>query len=185
MSHAFFENYIQSHPNTLIEWVSFLCVPSFILGVGVFDDLRSKKVHNKLILILLPIALLSQFIGFGLSGISYGAFGFLLALSLTIPMVLAGMLGGGDMKLFSVFALATNMNAAIWVGMTSLFWGALLGIFRAIFLGQGLVLLTNTMGLLRKEKPKEAHLTKIPYTVALLFGWLTYLTFQFIGGAPS
>lgn len=178
---TFFEGLIQKNPTTTIEVASAFVIPSLILGAGVIDDLRSQKVHNKLILTLLPLALISQFLGFGLEGLAYGALALLFALMLTVPMVLTGMLGGGDMKLLAIFAMATNLNATIWVSITSLFWGGLLGVTRAILNKQGTLLLWNTVGLFRREKPDDAHTTKIPYTVALMFGWMTYLSLTQLG----
>lgn len=182
MYQTFFEELIQKNPSTSLEVVAAFILPSAILAAGVFDDLRSQKVHNKLILSLLPFAVIGQFLGFGLEGLGYGALAFLLSLAITVPMVLTGMLGGGDMKLYAVFALATNLNATIWVGITSLVWGGLLGVVRAILNRQSTLLLMNTIGLLKKERPDDAHLTKVPYTVALAFGWMTYLSLTRLGG---
>ncbi len=178
---TFFEGLIQRNPTTAFEVASTFIVPSLILGAGIIDDLRSQKVHNKLIMILLPLAIVGQFLGFGLEGLAYGGLAFLFALMLTIPMVLTGMLGGGDMKLLALFALATNLNATIWVSVTSLFWGGLLGVIHAILNKQGTLLLWNTIGLFKKQKPDENHMTKIPYTVALMFGWMTYLSLTQFG----
>lgn len=169
-------------PSTTIEMVAYFLVPSLILASGTFDDLRSQKIHNKLILTLMPIAIISQFLGFGAEGLALSFLAFGLALCFSVPMVLSGMLGGGDMKLYAVFALATNFHATLWVGVYSLFWGALFGVIRSLLMGQGLVLVMNVVGLMKKEKPEEAHLTKIPYSVALLMGWLTYLSLQQLGG---
>ncbi|MEO0336107.1 MAG: hypothetical protein AAF202_06925, partial [Pseudomonadota bacterium] len=69
-----------------------------------------------------------------------------------------------------------------WVGVYSLFWGALFGVLRAILLGQGYVLFYNMVGLVKRERPSEALLTKIPYSVALFFGWMTYLSIRQLGG---
>lgn len=181
MYQTFFEGFIQKNPSTSIEMVAAFILPSIILFSGVVDDLRSQKVHNKLILTLLPLALASQFIAFGFQGLAYGALAFGLALILTAPMVLTGMLGGGDMKLYAIFALATNLNATIWVGITSLVWGGVLGVTRALLNRQGTLLLMNTIGLLKKERPNDSHTTKVPYTVALAFGWMTYLSLTQFG----
>ena len=181
MYQTFFEGFIQRTPGTTVEVVAAFVLPSLILGAGVIDDLRSRKVHNKLILALLPLALIGQFIGFGLEGLAYGGLAFLFALCITVPMVLTGMLGGGDMKLLAVFGLATNLNATIWVAISSLAWGGILGVTRAILNKQGAVLLMNTFGLLKRQRPPENQTTKIPYTVALAFGWMTYLSLTQFG----
>jgi Flp pilus assembly protein protease CpaA len=172
---------------TTPQWIAYFLVPSAILTAGTIDDLRSKKIHNKLILSLLPVAIFSQlyvgyYTGSSFSALGYGALAFGVALGISVPMVLSGMLGGGDMKLYAVFAIATNIAATVYVGFYSLFWGALFGVMRAILMGQGLVLFYNMVGLVKREKPAEAHLTKIPYSVALLFGWMTYMSLRQMGG---
>ena len=49
-------------------WAEFL-LTTLILAVGVGDDLRSRKIHNKLILILLPAALAGTILLKGFSGL--------------------------------------------------------------------------------------------------------------------
>lgn len=182
MNLNFLELQSVQEPSSWLEALCLIGVPSLILLAGVIDDLRSRKVHNKLILGLLPVALVSQFLIFGVSGIGVAALSFGLALCLTVPMVLSGMLGGGDMKLLAVFGLATNMNAVLWVAVLSILFGGLLGLVRAMVSGQGLVLVTNTFRLLKREKIDSAKLHPIPYTVALFFGWITFLSLNNWGG---
>lgn len=150
-------------------------VPSLILITGVVDDLRSRKVHNSLVIGLFGAAALSQFAQFGVPGLQQGAMGATAALLGCLPLVLARIVGAGDMKLLVAFGMATTWPATLTVLVWSLIWGAVLGLVRATVAGDMGRLLTSTYLLTTKTKPAEATLHKIPYTNALLFGWMSYL----------
>lgn len=148
-------------------------VPSLILAAGVIDDIRSRKVHNELVLVSLAIAAAYSIYAGGLAGLGTGLLGMGAALFMTLPLVLFGILGAGDLKLFLAFGLATSWNAAVYVGIAALIWGAIFGILRAAAGGQLKTLFANTVNLASRKPAGELH--RIPYTVALLMGWLTYL----------
>ncbi|HAG91536.1 MAG TPA: hypothetical protein DCL41_06675 [Bdellovibrionales bacterium] len=151
-----------------------------LLIAGMIDDLRSQKIHNKLILALVAATLIFLTINSGFAGIVSGGVSFLVALAFAVPLTLAKVLGGGDMKLFAVFGLATNIPAVLGVAVFSLFWGALLGVVRAGLGGQlkGLILSTTQL-LWTKGEGHQAF--RIPYSVALLLGWMTHLTLLHAG----
>lgn len=154
-----------------------LLLPTSLLIASVVDDLKTKKVHNWLILTMAGIAVLYQLIINGLAGLGQGALGMLVAILVCLPLVLVKGLGAGDLKVLAVLGLATNWNVAVWTAFFSLVWGALFGVLQAVFSGQALVLAKNTFDLLKKSTRTEVkNLHRIPYTVALLFGWLTYVS---------
>lgn len=150
-------------------------IPSLILITGVVDDMRSRKVHNALVVGLFSAAVLGQFIFAGVAGLQQGSLGALMAIAACLPLVLSRILGAGDMKLMVAFGMATSWQATLTVLIWSLVWGAVLGLTRAIVAGDFVRLLTSTYLLATRTKPPEAALHKIPYTVALLFGWMSYL----------
>lgn len=152
-----------------LTWV----VPSVILLAGVVDDLRSRKVHNELVLACLFVAAAYTFYAGGLAGLGTGLLGMGAALFMTLPLVLFGILGAGDLKLFLAFGLATSWSTAVYVGIAALIWGAIFGVFRAAAGGELKALFANTMNLASRKPAGELH--RIPYTIALLMGWLTYL----------
>ena len=156
-------------------------VATLILLAGVVDDLRSQKVHNKLIIALFSLTVLALIIISGPLSLIPASISFLLALGFAIPLALVGVLGGGDMKLFAVFALATNTHAVMEVAVFSLIWGALLGTTRAILMGQGKNLLLSTTQLLWVKGGPGATQFRIPYTIALLFGWMSHMTLMHLG----
>lgn len=151
-------------------------IPTIVLLAGVIDDLRSRKVHNYLVLTLAALAFTTTFIFGGLPGVKEGLLAFLTALAIGIPLTLARVVGAGDMKLLAAFALATNWSAVVTVSVASVFWGALLGVVRAL-LGRDLgTLMATTWLVMKRQKPEAQTLHHIPYSVALFFGWLTHLT---------
>lgn len=156
---------------------------TLILLSGVIDDLWTKKVHNKLIIVLFAITIITLVVFFGPYSLFSASLSFVLALAFGIPLVLVGVLGGGDMKLFAVFGLATNTSAVLGVAVYSLVWGALLGVVRALFMGRLQELLLSTSQLLW-VKGNAGQEFKVPYTVALFFGWLTHLTLIQLGASP-
>src|SRR5688572_11150512 len=96
-------------------------VPTFILLAGVVDDLRSRKVHNWLVGILLVLAVTFQLLNQGWFGLQQGALGAGTALAVGFPLVLVRLMGAGDLKLMLAFGMATSWN----VTLTVLFWALL------------------------------------------------------------
>ena len=157
-------------------------VPTLILLLGVVDDLRSRKVHNWLFLALLVAAALSQYVFAGFGGVREGLFGFGAAFLGCLPLVMARIIGGGDLKLMAAFGMATSWPITLSVILWSLVWGALLGLIRATVAGELPKLLVSTYNVAVRRKPAEATLHRIPYTIALMFGWLTVMTLSRLPG---
>jgi Flp pilus assembly protein protease CpaA len=157
-------------------------VATFTLLVGVVDDLRSRKVHNALVIALFVAVAAANFYFRGVDGAVVGATALVLALVATIPLFSFGVLGGGDVKLFAVFALAVEPVSMFWTLMYSIVWGALFGLTRAALQKRLLVLVRNTYKLTGRQRVEAQELHKIPYTFALLLGWFTQLTLLRIGG---
>ena len=159
-------------------------LPSLILIAGLVDDLRSKKVHNWLTLSAAVIAIGSAGLFNGMAGLQTALLSLTVAIGLTIPLFLARMIGGGDVKLIFAFALATDATAVLWVLMYAFIWGALLGLIRVTLQKELIQLLINTAKIATFDKSrKQLSLHKIPFTVALVFGWLTHLAVGPFGGS--
>lgn len=159
-----------------------IIVPTSILIASVVDDLKTQKVHNWLILTMAGVAVVYQVLTAGLNGLLQGGLGLLAGVLISLPLVLVKGLGAGDMKVLGVLGLATNWQVAVWTAIYSVIWGALLGLCQALLNRQGFNLVKNTVGLLNRNfapDPKKLH--RIPYTVALFFGWLTYVSLSFGG----
>lgn len=149
-------------------------VSTLILVIGFVDDLRSRKIHNNLLLGLLVFTVLFVLAIHGVHGLGYSLWAAGLALGLTFPLVFFGALGGGDMKLFTVFALTCDPNTVFQVFVYSIIGGGLIGLVRAAISGQLVNVLKSTalVALNREIKPSSEF--KIPYSAALLLGWLIH-----------
>lgn len=157
-------------------------VPTLILLAGVANDLWSRKVKNMLVLACMAIALLSAYFTGGWAQVGDGGLALLLALVLTLPLVLFGVIGAGDMKIFMAFGLASESRAIVPVTLAALIWGALLGVCRSIVQGEALTLLRNTAGIVYSPWRTQAiEYHKIPYTIALFLGWTTFLVLETYG----
>lgn len=162
--------------------MEMMAVATFTLVAGMVDDFRSQKVHNWLVLSLMAVVAGCSiyFRGFEDSLIGVGAF--LLALIITIPLFAVRILGGGDVKLFSVFALAVDPVTMFWTLIYSFIWGALFGVTRAALSNQLMALVRSTYRAADRQRVQVQEIHKIPYTFALLLGWFTQLTLLRAGG---
>ena len=158
-----------------------------LLIASVHDDLRFAKVRNFWILAFSVSAITLQIYQYQTDGLINGLLGLSAGLIMTIPLYMMRALGGGDVKLVGVIGLATNWQTIGSVGLYSLFWGACLGLFIAVANGQLKNLFLSTLALsktvhlsrLNSETLEKTNsgLHRLPYTVALFFGWLTFLSF--------
>lgn len=156
---------------------------SLFLLVGVIDDLKTRKIHNQLVIgVAVAAVLCSWLFRGGWPGVQSGMLACGAAIALTLPLVLSRVLGAGDMKLLMAFSLAVDWNTVLWLVMASLVWGTLLGLTRATLRGELGALLKSTALIAARKKTLNDGVHAIPYSVALFMGWLTCLTLQKTGG---
>ena len=153
-------------------------IPTVILFGALATDLRSHKILNKWVAISIILALLNSFYFYGWSGLEQGLIAGGVVLVVMIPLVLIGALGAGDMKILFAFALTATFQEVFSVFVFSILWGGVIGVGMAIYRGQAKRLFGNTVRILT-AKPRDIETyQRIPYTIALVLGWVTYL---FIG----
>lgn len=162
----------------MMMWI----VATLILVAGMVDDFRSRKVHNGLILSLLPIAILLSLYFRGFEGSFLGVGSLLGALVVTVPLFMARVVGGGDVKLFAVFAFCVEPLTMFYTLIYSLVWGALFGVTRAVLQKELLNLVRSTYRAGRGQRIQRQEIHTIPYTFSLLLGWFTQLTILHHGG---
>lgn len=159
-----------------------MIIASLILLVGVVEDLRTKKVPNTHIIAMAALALAAQLFVVGTSGLFPSLLSVTTAVLIMIPLVMAKVIGAGDMKLLMAFSIVVPWSATFTTAIAALIWGALLGLIKSILSGQFSQLLKTTGAIARGHRTADMPTTQIPYTVALLFGWMTYLSLEFHGG---
>ncbi len=174
-----------------------LIFPLIILVLGVTDDLRSKKIHNRLIILLFLFGLLvvcvfqinwnmeklraqdSSFIPAVFSQILLEGFlpalgRFVLAFSLTLPLFVLNIIGGGDLKLYLVLSLVVSSPRELFFSLAfSFLWAGLLGFIKSILDHKFRVLCINIWQIIQFKKPSSDTLNVFPFSVSLLMGWLS------------
>jgi len=164
---------------------SVLSIKNLVIGVALisatYTDLKMRKIPNQLILIFgfasLAVLFLSD--GFGGFSSSLAAMGTMAIFAL--PLYLLRAIGGGDFKLLFAFSILSTWNGVVMTLLASLVWGALLGVVQSLLGGQGKLLAQNLFAIAMRAKPSEQVLHKIPFTVAILFGWMTHLSLMSMG----
>lgn len=166
-----------------MEWNSLDIIGASLLLAGVIDDLRSRKIHNSLILVLLFISVVSAYVLLGGRSWADPLYAFGLAFVFMIPLFGLKVWGGGDAKLFlAVSPLLIYQEMPIFLLM-SFVWGALLGLLRAGLTGKLKMMAANLGSLfLHRKAPASEMLVKIPFSVALFFGFLSVIVLRSTGG---
>jgi len=152
-------------------------LPGIILLAGVIDDLRSQKIHNKLVIVLFLVTLIYIFLFQGLPGFLWALSRLFLALVITVPLVLLRIIGGGDMKLYAVLSLTLSFQGVFLSLICAFFWGAILGLIKTILDKKMGLMYSNFFSLLKLEKPSADTLNKFPFSISLLLGWLSAFYF--------
>lgn len=148
-----------------------LLFPIGFLTVAIVDDLCFKKFHNWLFLTLSGMGFSFVFLS-GSVNPTEAFLGFLTGGVLMLPLVFMGAVGAGDMKFMMSFGILTGTALIFEIFIYSLFWGGLFGLFQSFFAGKISVVIQNLLGFFYKLKPTETQ--KIPYTIAIFFGWITH-----------
>ena len=95
------------------HWLEFLA-PLFLLLTASIDDLRSRKIHNYLLMGVAPFVLLAVFLAKGFVGLKLGFFLALAVFIMGIPIYLLRFIGGGDLKAFSFISFLFSL-AGFWI----------------------------------------------------------------------
>ena len=149
-----------------------------LLSVAVIMDLRSMRISNRLILIGLGIALVRRVICDGMQGVLTGVFLISFPVIILYLLFLAGALGAGDIKLFSLIGGFVNFKELIWCMIYAFIFAALLSLakmlyHRTFFVSMKSVILyfnEMLMGNLHPYETTRGNVQKIHFSVAVLVG---------------
>ena len=162
--------------------------PKFLLAlallmVGMGTDLSWQKYPNKIFLVSMMVAatLLLALDGVGAWQVILAQWG--LAFAFFLPVYALKAVAAGDVKLMMAVAPLMSSQQLFLTILASLVWGGLLGLFSVVLKNNLSSMWTNLQGILFfRTRPKENSLNRIPYTVALLFGYLSCFLLQKSGG---
>jgi len=157
-----------------IPWAFILTL--LLLGASVGDDLRSRKVHNSLITSIFVVSLWSALAMYGISSVAQIATSMVGAIAFCLPLYLLRAFGGGDFKLMIAISPLLAWTDVGWTLAFSLVWGAILGLLMVVLKNELRAFLHNLFSLAIKSPVGEKSLHKVPFTVAIFFGFLTHWT---------
>lgn len=146
------------------QWAE-ICA-SGLLTTAVVCDIKWGKFPNWLFLVSCFFAFV--FWLFHITPIALGTkvLASILLLIGLMPLFYIKALGAGDIKLLSAFSLFTSWLIALDVLIYSLYWGLLIAALKLLVSG-------DLYRYIKQKAPFTSN--KIPYTVALLLGWGSYL----------
>lgn len=145
------------------------------LIAGVVDDLRFRKVRNQIILVSFCVGIIYVISTQGFSGLLIPALSFATAFVLALPIYLMKVFGGGDYKLLMAISILMDWKSVVVTLAASLIFGAILGIIQVALKGQFKNFIHNIFALGQRVQIPEDKTHKIPFTIALLLGYLTSL----------
>ena len=161
--------------NTSFATLAPIIAASAILIAGVVDDLRSRKFHNWLFLACAAFAVVVLVAVQGPSAMILGVLGFMAGFALLTPLVMLKIVGAGDMKLLAAFGIVAGWEVVLVVSVAALLWGAVFGLARTVLRGQFKRLAANMFSIAVLKDRQGLELQTMPFTVAILMGWLTHL----------
>ena len=145
-----------------------------LIGASVIDDLRSRKVHNSLVTSIFVVSVWSALAIFGAGSAVQIMTSIVGAFAFCLPLYLMRAVGGGDLKLVVAISPLWAWSDIAYTLAFSLVWGALLGIIMVLLRKESRAFFRNIFSMALKNPVEQKQLHKIPYTIAILFGFLTH-----------
>jgi len=186
-----------------MKWLPFI-VLSLLLAGAVWQDVRSRRIPNQLVLVGLVLAFALQlalpagdglFVApFGSIGLLWSLAGFGTGLALLLPMYALRALGAGDVKLLAMIGAFVGPGAVIGIAACTLLAGGVLALVVSMYLGSLKRMLGNSMHLVThsvfgalngQSAAIEAPAVpsgKLPYAIAIAAGAAPYLVYAALNG---
>lgn len=155
-----------------------------MLLAAVATDIKSRSVPNKLIVVFFCLSQMIVIGTAGFTGLWIAMSGLAAAFILGLPFYMMKVFAGGDFKLLLAISPLLSWQTIVIVILTSFVWGAILGIFQVVLKGQLKSFLHNMLAIFLRNKPSATALHAVPYTVAILFGFLSHLSLLQVGWRP-
>jgi prepilin peptidase CpaA len=153
-------------------------MPGIFLFLATIDDLYTRKVHNKLLLLFLALTFLylsfiyENPIGQWRSGLLA-----LLAVTvLTLPFAYFRILGAGDMKLLMVVSLFLNPAEVLSLLYFTLLWAGLFIIILSLSKWGLGIISSRVLQFFYLKNFQVDNKHTIPFTVPIFFAWLTFIS---------
>lgn len=181
-----------------MKWLPFI-VLSLLLAGAVWQDVRSRRIPNQLVLVGLVLAFALQLVlpagdglfvaPFGSIGLLWSLAGFGTGLALLLPMYALRALGAGDVKLMAMVGAFVGAWPVAGITLLTLLAGGVLALVVSMYLGTLKRMLGNSMHLVTHSvfgalngqsaaiEAPAAPSGKLPYAIAIAAGAAPYLVY--------
>ena len=154
------------------------------LGIAVLTDLRAHRISNVLVLAGLASAIVIQVWVYGFSGVTVWLTGLTVGFLIFLPFYAFAGMAAGDVKLMAMVGGFLGPASVFWAAAFSLMAGSVLGILVLLYKKQLFRSLQRYWAIasLRAyiDPPvDDAARQRFPYAIAILFGSLISVYFQF------
>jgi prepilin peptidase CpaA len=172
------EIFVISNINLTVPTIAFLSV---MLVSVVWTDIKTHRISNSMVLMIVLLGLVSQLLGNGVTGVMQGLGGMAVGLGLFLPFYVGGGMGAGDVKLLASIGSILGPLSTLIAGGVALIAGVPLALY---YLGQRYYRI-------RKQKQREAagngnnrivppiplsaRKERLPYAAAIAVGTLAGL----------
>jgi prepilin peptidase CpaA len=139
------------------------------------SDLRSRRIPNWLVLLIVGFGLANAVAGASVSGLARAAASVGVGLILWLPFYLLRMMGAGDVKFFAAACAWLNPTTAVRAALLSAIFGgglALLWVVRGLLL-QRAAHRRSVAGVIAVSPSPEPRQSKLPYGLAMVAGLAT------------
>lgn len=152
-----------------------VAVATAIMIWAVIEDLRTRKFSNRTFMIASAVSFLTAVLVGGPKELVSATLGFGAGFIFFLPLVLARVVGAGDMKLMAAAGVLMGWDSVLWTGLYGLLWAGVFGVAQILVKGQGRLLVQNLTSLAVSRSRAGLTLHHIPFTAPLLLGWMSHL----------
>jgi prepilin peptidase CpaA len=179
-------------PEGFVERYLLIC--AFVLSVvGSVEDVRTRKIPNRLTYFGFIAALLLRFFMLGWPGLRAGLIGTLVGGGIFLFLFLLGGMGGGDVKLMAAVSGWAGITEIVNLLIAAAFAGGAMALVVMLYQQRVLTTIRNTMVLIHHHltvglRPhpelnvKQAHSMRLPFGPAIAIGTLYCLSQTFSWG---
>ncbi len=152
-----------------------------LLLIAVGMDVRSMRISNRLILIGLALSFIRRYLHDEMGGFLMGLILISLPVIFLYLLFLAGALGAGDIKLFSLIGGFIQFKELMWCIVFAFLFGALFSLAKMLYLGTFLSSMKHVSGYMRDVlqgkrevyQPQSLEDGRIHFSIAILCGFIT------------
>jgi prepilin peptidase CpaA len=147
----------------------------------VWTDIRTHRISNAMVMMIVLLGLISQLIGNGVTGVMQGLAGMAVGLAMFLPFYIGGGMGAGDVKLLAGIGTILGPLSTLFAGGFALIAGVPLALFclaQRYFVvrkQKQQVAAGNSQPRVAKTIPHLARKERLPYAAAIAAGTMAGL----------